>query len=244
MGLVNAHNDRSNVRMKTLGLIGGLTWHSTIDYYRIINQTINDRAGGLQAARLILYSVNFGEFVPSPDEVWWRDTAARLAAIARKLEEAGAEGLLLCANTPHKVAGDIGAAVTIPLIHIVEVTAREIQAKKFRTVGLLGTRFTMEETFFTEKLSAAGIAAIIPEKDDRDFINSTIFGELGKGVLTTATKERYLRIIDALAKRGAEGVILGCTEIPLIVKPEDVPIPVFNTTLIHATAAVNFALGE
>lgn len=229
--------------MKTLGLIGGLTWVSTIDYYRIINRTINERAGGQQAARLILYSVNFGEFVPEFNDAWWRQTGARLAAIARKLEVAGAEGLILCANTPHKVADDVRAAITIPLIHIAEVTARAIQAKELRTVALLGTRFTMEGDFFKEKLSEAGMGCIIPEKDDRDFIHASIFDELGKEIFKPETKRRYLDIIDALAKRGAEGVILGCTEIPLIVKPEDASIPVFDTTLIHATAAVDFALG-
>jgi len=182
--------------------------------------------------------------VPSPNEAWWRETAGRLATIARKLEDAGAEGLLLCANTPHKVAGDVRAAITIPLIHIVEVTAREIQAKKLRKVALLGTRFTMEETFFKEKLSAAGIESIIPETDDRDFIHASIFDELGRGIVTPTMKERYLKIIDALAQHGAEGVILGCTEIPLVVKPEDVSIPVFDTTLIHAIAGVDFALGQ
>jgi len=230
--------------VKTLGLIGGMTWLSTVEYYRLINQEVNERAGGRQSARLILYSVNFAEFVPSIDELGWRDIAARLATIARSLEDAGAEGLLLCANTPHKVADDVRAAITIPLIHIAEVTARAIRAKRLRKVALLGTRFTMEESFFRDTLTAADIESIIPEKDDRDFIHESIFGELGKGIFTAATKARYLQIIDALAKRGAEGVILGCTEIPLIVKPEDVSIPVFDTTQIHATAAVDFALGS
>lgn len=230
--------------MKTLGLIGGLTWVSTVDYYRLINQTINQRAGGNHAGRLILYSVNFGEFVPEFNDAWWRNTGARLAVIARTVQDAGAEGLIVCANTPHKVADDIRAAITIPLIHIAEVTARAIEAKQLRTVALLGTRFTMEGDFFKEKLAQAGITAIIPEKDDRDFIHASIFDELGKEIFLPATKRRYMDIIDALAKRGAEGVILGCTEIPLIVKPEDVSIPVFDTTVLHATAAVDFALSE
>jgi aspartate racemase len=230
--------------MKTLGLIGGMTWLSTVDYYRLINQAVNERAGGRHSAKLILYSVDFAEFVPSIDALGWRDIATRLAAIARSLQAAGADALILCANTPHKVAGDVRAAITIPLIHIAEVTAREIRAKKHRKVALLGTRFTMEESFFRDTLTAADIESIIPEKDDRDFIHESIFGELGKGVFTAATKARYVEIIAALAGRGAEGVILGCTEIPLIVKPEDVSIPVFDTTLIHATAAVDFALGE
>ena len=142
------------------------------------------------------------------------------------------------------MADEVRAAIHIPLIHIAEVTASAIQARKLRSVALLGTRFTMEEEFFRNKLSAAGIHAIIPDQGDRDFIHGTIFGDLSKGIVTPANKERYLRIVDVLAKRGAEGVILGCTEIPLVVKPEDVSLPLFDTTLIHATAAVDFALGD
>ncbi len=230
--------------MKTLGLLGGLSWVSTADYYRIINRTINERKGGNEAGRIILYSVNFGEFIPTFDARWWQDAAKRFVDIARKLESAGAEGFLFCANTPHKVADEVRAAINIPLIHIAEVTANAIQARKLRNVALLGTRFTMEEEFFRNKLSAAGIHAIIPDQGDRDFIHGTIFGDLSKGIVTPANKERYLRIVDVLAQRGAEGVILGCTEIPLVVKPEDVSLPLFDTTLLHATAAVDFALTE
>ena len=221
-----------------------MTWLSTADYYRLINQAVNERAGGRHSARLLLYSVDFAEFVPSIDELGWRDIAARLSTIARSLQVAGAEALIMCANTPHKVADDVRAAITIPLIHIAEETAREIRTTKLRKVALLGTRFTMEESFFRDALTVADIESIIPEKDDRDFIHESIFGELGKGILNPATKARYVQIIDALAKRGAEGVILGCTEIPLIVKPEDASLPVFDTTQIHATAAVDFALAE
>jgi aspartate racemase len=230
--------------VKTLGLIGGMTWLSTADYYRLINQAVNERAGGRHSARLILYSVDFAEFVPSIDELGWRDIATRLAAIARALQTAGADALILCANTPHKVADDVRAAITIPLIHIAEVTARTVRAERLRKVALLGTRFTMEESFFCDALAAVDIESMVPEKGDRDFIHESIFGELGKGILNPATKARYVEIIDALARRGAEGVILGCTEIPLIVKPEDVSIPVFDTTQLHAGAAVDFALAE
>jgi aspartate racemase len=229
--------------MKTLGLLGGLSWVSTADYYRIINRTINERAGGNEAGRIILYSVNFGEFIPTFDPEWWKEAGRRFAAIARQLQDAGAEGFLMCANTPHKVADDVRAAITIPLIHIAEATAHEIRKDKLRTVALLGTRFTMEDDFFTAKLAAAGIEAIIPEKDDRDFIHASIFDELSKNVVSPPVKARYLRIVDDLVKRGVEGVILGCTEIPMVVKPEDVSLPLFDTTLIHATAAVDFALG-
>lgn len=230
--------------MKTLGLLGGLSWVSTADYYRLINRMINERAGGNEAGRIILYSVNFAEFIPGFDDAWWRDAAKRFVDIARKLEAAGADAFLFCANTPHKVADDVRAAITIPLIHIAEATAREIEKQRLGTVALLGTRFTMEEDFFRSKLSAAKIEAIIPEKDDRDFIHGSIFADLSKGIVTPAVKERYLRIVEGLIERGAEGVILGCTEIPLVVKPEDVSLPLFDTTLIHATAAVDFALGD
>lgn len=230
--------------MKTLGLIGGLTWHSTVDYYRIINQTINQRLGGHHAAKIILYSVNFAEFVPSGDPEGWRDICRRLIEIAQKLEQGGAEGLVLCANTAHKLAPEITAAIGIPLIHIAEVTARAIQSRRLERVGLLGTRFTMEETFYSERLRAVGIETIIPEKADREFIHRSIFDELGKGIFLAATRERYRRIISDIADKGAQGVILGCTEIPLIVKQEDYTLPLFDTTLLHATAAVDFALAE
>jgi aspartate racemase len=221
-----------------------MSWVSTIDYYRIINRTINERVGGIQTARLILYSVNYGEFVPGFNAQAWRETAVKFVDIACKLQDAGADGLLLCANTPHKVADDVRAAITIPLIHIAEVTARAIQARTLHTVGLIGTRFTMEEDFFVGKLTAAGIHTVIPEPEDRDFIHTTIFGELSKGIVTAPIKERYLRIVDGLQKRGAEGVILGCTEIPLVVKPEDVSLLLFDTTVVHAMAAVDFALSD
>ncbi len=230
--------------MKTLGLLGGLSWVSTADYYRIINRTVNERRGGNNAARIILYSVNFGEFIPGFDAEWWVQAANKFSAIARTLQNAGADAFLMCANTPHKVAGEVARAISIPLIHIAEETAREIQKHRLRKVALLGTRFTMEENFFKDKLSAAGIDTVIPEQDDRAFIHGTIFEDLDKGIVTPAVKQRYLAIVDALVKRGAEGVILGCTEIPLVVKPEDVALPLFDTTLIHATAAADFALGD
>lgn len=228
--------------MKTLGLIGGLTWHSTVDYYRLINRMINERLGGHHSANLLLCSVNFAEYLPRDEEDWWQDTARRLTAIAQTLEKGGADALVLCANTAHKVAPQIQAGIGIRVIHIADATA--IKPFNLTCVALLGTRFTMKEAFYPDRLRQAGIETIVPEADDREFINNSIFNELGKGILLPATRDRYSRIIDDLRGRSAQGVILGCTEIPLIIKQEDFSIPLFDTTHIHATAAVDFALGD
>lgn len=229
--------------MKTLGLIGGTTWHSTVDYYRIINQQVNARLGGQSSARLLLYSVNFAELQPPSDPARWAQVSAALSDIARRLEGAGAECIVLCANTPHLVADLVQKSVTIPLLHIAEATAKAVVAEGLTTVGLLGTRFTMEHPFFKERLASAGVAAIVPDDADRAFVHESIFGELGKGLFTKETKGAYLAIIDRLVARGAQGVILGCTEIPMLIKPEDCSVRTFDTTTIHATAAVDFALG-
>ena len=229
--------------MKTLGLIGGTSWVSTIDYYKLINEIVNDRLGGVNAATLLLYSVNFAEFMPPSDEAGWRHFSSLFVAIARKLESAGAEALVLCANTPHKVVPEISAAITIPLIHIAEVTAREVASHKHHMVGLLGTRFTMEEPFYIETLSKYGINTLTPEKADREYIHGTILGDFAKNNFTPEHKAQYLRIIDDLGKAGAQAIILGCTEIPILVKPQDCRLPLFDTTILHARAAVDFALG-
>lgn len=229
--------------MKTLGLIGGTSWVSTVDYYRLINQMVNDRLGGVHAATLLLYSVNFSEFLPPSDEAGWRHFISRFIAIARKLESAGAEALVLCANTPHKVAPEIASAITIPLIHIAEVTAREVACRKHSTVGLLGTRFTMQEPFYREALSSFGINVLIPDDADREYIHETILGDFSKNIFTPDHKARYVRIINDLEKAGAEAIILGCTEIPILIKPQDCRLPLFDTTVLHVRAAVDFALG-
>ena len=228
--------------MKTLGLIGGTSWVSTIDYYRIINQQINDRLGGLNAARLILYSLNYEEFKPPPDPKDWGATAEGLINIAKKLETAGAECIILCANTPHMAADIIQENIAIPLIHIAEETSKEITKLNLNKIGLIGTRFTMEQSFIKEKLSKYGISTIIPEKDERDYIHNTIFNEFARGIFSDEIKNNYLQIMDDLMQKGAEGIILGCTEIPMLLKPGDCKMKTFDTTLIHATAAVNFAL--
>ena len=228
--------------MKTLGLIGGTSWVSTVDYYKLINQQINQRLGGLNAARLILYSMNYEEFKPPLDPKDWGVISEGLIKIAKNLEYSGAECLLLCANTPHMAADTIEKNIDIPLIHIAEETAREIKKQNLKKVGLLGTKLTMEQSFFKERLLKYGIEPIIPGKEERDYIHATIFNELGKGILTPELKTKYLKIIDDLKEDGAEGIILGCTEIPLLIQQSDCELPLFDTMLIHATAAVNFAL--
>lgn len=228
--------------MKTLGLIGGTSWLSTVQYYTNINQLVNERLGGLNSARMFLYSLNLEEFRPPTDPAAWKPTTAHLISIAHRLETAGAECLVICANTPHMVADIIQKSIGIPLIHIAEATALEIKRQGLKKVALLGTRITMEQSFYTDKLSAHGIETIIPEAEDREFIDNSIFTELGKGLFTPETKEKYLLIIDKLMKQGVEGVIFGCTEIPLLIAQSECPIPIIDTTVIHSRAAVDFAL--
>ena len=230
--------------MKTLGLIGGTGWVSTVEYYRIINQEVNERLGGLSSAKMLLNSVNQQEFRPATDQAGLGEFADYLSGIARRLESAGADCLLLCANTPHMAADLVQKNIGIPLIHIAEVTAKAILKKNLKKVGLLGTKFTMEQTFYKERLAKFGIATLVPEESEREYIHRTIMTELEKAILKNETRKRYLEIIDSLVKRGAEGVILGCTEIPLLVKQSDCRIPVFDTTELHAMAAVEFALSD
>ena len=229
--------------MKTIGLIGGLTWYSSIDYYRFINQKVNERLGGDEAARIILYSVNFGEIKKLTLSGDWKGIVAIISEAAKKIEEAGADCLLLCANTMHHIAEEVASAIHIPLIHIADVAAKAMNEKNISTVALLGTRYTMQFDFFKKRLTAAGIKTLIPGEQDIEVINQSIYEELGKGILLSATKEKYLAIISKMVEQGAGGVILGCTEIPLLIKQEDSPVPVFDTTLLHAAAAVNFAMG-
>jgi len=228
--------------MKTIGLIGGMSWLSTIDYYRIINQQVNRRLGGSHSAKIFLYSVDFEESKPPADAEGWRIATDFLSAIANKLQTAGAECLLLCANTTHLVADGVQQNLKIPLLHIAEATASVIKKQAVKKIGLLGTKFTMERDFFKSKLSRQQIETVIPNAEDRQFIHDSIFNELGKEIFKPETKNRYISIINNLVAQGAEGIILGCTEIPLLIKQEDSPVPVFDTTLIHATAAVDFAL--
>ena len=228
--------------MKVIGLIGGTTWHSTIDYYRTINQMTNEKLGDSNSAKILLYSVNFEEFKPPADITKWGAITDGLIKIAKNLENAGAACILLCANTPHLFADIVQEKINVPLIHIAEATALKIKALHIDKVALLGTKITMEQNFFRDKLSLQQIETIIPTEAEREFINTSVFDELGKGIFDAKTKQKYLEIINRLIEQGAKGIILGCTEIPLLIQPEDVTVPVFDTTKIHSEAAVEFSL--
>jgi aspartate racemase len=228
--------------MKTIGLIGGLTWLSTLDYYRLLNEMVNQRLGGVEAGQIIVYSVNFGEIKVLTEAGQWEEIARQISGVAKKLEQAGADCILIGANTMHKIADEIQAAVAIPVIHIAEEVAACIKEKGLSRVALLGTKYTMQLDFYKNKLAANGISTIIPNKAEIEIINTAIYTEMGKGIFTATTKAKFLGIIQRLINQGAEGIILGCTEIPILVKQEDCTVPVFDTTRIHSQAAVKFAL--
>jgi len=230
--------------MKTLGLIGGTSWPSTVEYYRLLNQLVNAKLGGSNFAKLLIHSFNFAEIVALTSAENWDGFFDKVQAAARGLRAAGAEGFILGANTMHVVADRVQECLDVPVIHIADATAEELERAGHRTTALLGTRFTMEKDFFRERLARHGIETLIPNDDDRNFIHRSIFDELGRDVFRPETKARYLAIIDSLAARGAQGIVLGCTEIPLLIKPADTSVPVFDTTAIHATAAVDFALAQ
>jgi aspartate racemase len=228
--------------MKTLGLIGGLSWYSTSVYYKRINEVIKDRLGNSHSAKLILYSVDFNEFKLLQQNSDWDQIANNLTQIAMILENAGADCIILASNTPHLVANIIEKVLKVPLIHIVDVCAAEIKKVNVSKVGLLGTKFTMENNFFTGHLNQKGIAVLIPDEEDRSLIHSTIFDELTQGIFRQETKTKYLNIISNMINDGAEGIIFGCTEISLLLRPSDCTFIVFDTTEIHSKSAVDFAL--
>jgi aspartate racemase len=227
--------------LKTLGLLGGMSWESTVPYYRIINQVVGERLGGLHSARLILFSVDFQEIEVLQHHGRWDESAEILKDAADRLEAAGAEILVLCTNTMHKVATEIQGR--IPLLHIADCTAREIRARGIGRVALLGTRFTMEEDFYRARLERDhGLRVMVPAEAEREIVHRVIYDELCKGVIQENSRAEYRRIISRLVEQGAEGVILGCTEIAMLIKPSDVTVPVFDTTEIHARAAAEWAL--
>lgn len=228
--------------MKKLGLIGGISWVSTIDYYRLINKGINEKLGDLNFAECIIYSFNYQDIKNNNDNGAWDKTLQMLSDAAMGMKGAGAEAIVLCANTMHKVADELEQKVQLPVIHIATVTADTIVTQGLTKVGLLGTKFTMEQPFFRDKLTDRGIDIVIPEDKDRDFIHYTIFEELGRNILKPETKDFYIDVINKLVARGAQGIILGCTEIPLLISSADIDIPLFDTTVIHSKAAVEFAL--
>lgn len=229
--------------MKIVGLVGGISWVSTGDYYKLINQGINEKLGGLNFSECLIYSFNYADIKRNNETNNWESTFKMLLKACQFLKQGGAEAIVLCANTMHFIADRLEAAIDLPIIHIATATAIEIEKKELKKVGLLGTKFTMELDFFKDKLLQKGIEAIIPKsEEDKDFIHTTIFEELGRGVVTSETKKRYLEIANQLIKDGAEGIILGCTEIPLVIKPEDLLVPIFDTAMIHSNAAVDFQL--
>jgi aspartate racemase len=231
------------LEMKTIGLIGGMSWESTIEYYRIINETVRDRLGGLHSAKSIMVSVDFAEIEVLQHEGRWDETARVLIAAAQGIEKGGGAFVVLCTNTMHKVAQEVQDHTHIPLLHIADATAERVKSQGLKRVGLLGTKFTMEEAFYKGRLiDMHGLAVTIPLPDEREIVHRVIYDELCLGETKDASKEAYIEIIEHLVERGAEGIILGCTEISLLVGQEDSSVPLFDTTQIHAEAAVEYAI--
>jgi aspartate racemase len=229
--------------MRVIGLMGGMSWESSLEYYRILNEIVRQRLGGLHSAECVLYSVNFGRIEELQHKDRWDELLDILSDCAGKLERAGAELLLICSNTMHIIADEIEMRIGIPLLHIVDVTAERIKDHRLRKVGLLGTKFTMERDFYTERLrSKHGLEVLIPDQKDRQIIHEIIYSELCMGKIEETSQESFRRVIAKLTRAGAEGIILGCTEIPLLVSEADSSVPLFDTTRIHAEAAVDYAL--
>ncbi len=228
--------------MKTIGLLGGMSWESTVTYYQLINTAVKERLGGLHSAKCLLYSVDFHEIESHQSSGAWERCGAILADSAARLERAGADFMVICTNTMHKVAPQIEAALHVPLLHIADATAAVLEARQVKTVALLGTKYTMLEDFYRARLQARDIQVLIPGAADVELVNAIIFDELCLGMLSPRSKAALLRIITQLAQQGAQGVVLGCTELGLLVTQEDTDIPLFDTTHIHATQAALFAL--
>ena len=231
--------------MKTIGLLGGMSWESTVPYYRQINEAVKARLGGLHSAKIVLYSVDFAEVERLQHQGDWTAAGALLADAARALERAGADFIVLCTNTMHKVAPAIEGAVQIPLLHIADPTAGAIRRAGLHRVGLLGTRFTMEQDFYRGRLAGQhGIEVMVPDADDRDLVHRVIYEELCLGRIEQASRQAYRDVMRRLVERGVQGIILGCTEISMLVGDEDASVPLFDTTAIHAEAAAALALGR
>jgi len=229
--------------MKTIGLVGGMSWESTVEYYRIINQRVKEKAGGFHSAKLVMYSVDFDEVEKRQHRGEWQELTAMMIDAAQKVERAGADFILICTNTMHLMADEVQTGIRIPLLHIVDVTAEAVTARSFTKVALLGTRFTMEKDFYKGRLRLKhGLDVIVPEEKDREVIHAILYNELCLGEIKEQSRQAFQEIIARLETRGAQGIILGCTEIPLIVSQQDYRIPLFDTTTIHAEAAVNYAL--
>jgi len=229
--------------MKTIGLIGGMSWESSIEYYRIINETVRKKIGGLHSAKSIMYSVDFAEIEALQHHGKWDEATELMIAAAEHVEKGGAEFVIICTNTMHKMADEVQRHIRVPLLHIADATADKIKAVGMRKIGLLGTKFTMEEDFYKGRLTEKhGLEVLIPTGQDREMVHRVIYDELCVGEVKQRSKEQYLRIMDDLLRNGSEGIILGCTEISLLVRDEDSRVPLFDTTMIHAVAAVEYAL--
>ena len=228
--------------MKTIGLLGGMSWESTVTYYQVINEIVNQELGGLHSAKILLCSVDFAEIEKCQADGDWDKSADILSAAAKNLEKAGADFIVICTNTMHKVAPQIQSKIGIPILHIAEATADELKRCNITTVALLGTKYTMTQAFYKEKLTRAGITVLIPDEQEIETVNDIIYQELCLGIISESSKEKYRDIIKALAKRGAEGVILGCTEIGMLIQQRDTDLPVFDTTRIHASKAAMLSI--
>jgi aspartate racemase len=229
--------------MKTIGLIGGMSWESSIEYYRIINQTVRARLGGLHSAKSVMVSVDFAEIETLQRDGKWDEATQMMIDAAQNVQNGGADLVIICTNTMHKMADEVQRSLQIPLLHIADATAQQVKAQGLKKVGLLGTRFTMEEDFYRGRLvNKHGLEVIIPDEEEREIIHRVIFDELCMGEAKQSSKEQYISIMEHLVSNGAEGIILGCTEISLLVKDDDSTVPLFDTTQIHAEAAVEYAL--
>jgi aspartate racemase len=239
----NIWSPRGERLMKTIGLIGGMSWESSIEYYKIMNETVRAKLGGLHSAKCIMHSVDFAEMEPLQHQGKWNEATEILIAAARSVEAGGADFVILCTNTMHKVADEVQKHLRIPILHIADATAQTIKAAGLKRVGLLGTKFTMEEDFYKGRLvQKHNLEVIVPTAEAREVVHRVIYDELCIGETKPSSKRKYLDIMERLAKEGAEGIILGCTEIGLLIKKEDSRVPLFDTTEIHAIAAVEYAL--
>lgn len=242
MELYQTHYDCESVKMKTIGLIGGISYQSTIDYYRVINDTVNNAAGGHHFAKCIIYSLDLEPVLYLQEKGEWDELAVKVSEAARNLELAGAEIIAICSNTTNKVAEYVQNSIDRPVLHIIDAVGSKIKEQGLKRVALLGTKFTMEQSFYIEKLHNFGLEVLIPNQEDRNTVHSIIYNELDYGIINDESRRQYREIISRLADTGAEGVILGCTEIPLLIKQKDCDIPVFDTTFIHAEAIAELAL--
>ncbi len=230
------------MNLKTIGLIGGMSWESTVTYYKIINETVKEKLGGLHSAKCILYSVDFQEIEECQANGNWEKSGEILGEAANNLEKAGADFIVICTNTMHKVVNQIKEKISIPILHIAEMTAEKILEKGLKNIALLGTKYTMEQDFYKSKLIEKGINVIIPDKNDIEIINEVIYDELCLGTINSNSKKKFLEIVDKLRSKGAEGIILGCTEIGLLIKNEDTDVPLFDTAIIHAEQAAIYSI--